>query len=1127
MDLEVSLTNKDNVSLENYRYEITNQSGDIVKQGTLNKDKETLVFIDLDPNGYYQIVIYGDYDLENGDGKQQNAELGRGSFVTRPLASLGYMQIKINDKEVTQNSMNLGISIDTNQTDARLVAILNKVEVVIYDQGKNVESAQDGQQEGQQNEEIEIKRITLISEDVEKLKIAEEIEINLEQLNSNTKYRIDVITTVKQGSVEEVVEDKQNLDQVITLKMPAEVQIRNQFVIGDMIDLDIRVEDQDGAVLVDKVRIEVRDKDNKLVNLSEIQTNQDYERKVYENLEPNETYRIIIYAPQYNEGSTDATYKADYILKEIKIVTEAGISGKLDLISLEKTAKGKNLIDVSSKINWFEKCFNNTDQVYGLSYNESTKILTLGGTGRYMKRTYYNLNKYLGKEVTISFKARSDDNTEMHLAEKNDDNAENVEYNYFKVIQDLSSDWKEYEFTTTLNKSGYIGFIVADDRAKVEVQDLQIELGSKKSAYEEFQYEYNANVAITVNDSRNEITTNDYYIRIYKNDEQIQELRYEELGETNKVKNVQKTYNVDSDATYRFELLVKISDRYYELDSQEFSTEGSKEIRGISGLEDFLKIQPYGEYIVLNDIDLSGGYETEFTFGCGNLPFNGRIDFNGNTIIKDFVQYQGTVFEKVGNSGVLENIAFDMKINNNVERAIRGLTYSNYGTIRNIQVNVTESTKQLNSVIILITRTNYGTIENFIINLEVPLYSSMQVYLVAYNNYGTVRNGYAYGENIKVLNQTSSFDDSTIVCFNRENAVIENVYSLVNIDALEVNKARQTNICTINYDNSTIQNVYSVGIGENYSDYSRGPNIYNKLSANVYNNYYFTDEVFTSSLEIKGNKLSLWDATVQNQLINGDGAFIVDQLVNEGYYPWIDMPDVMPAQDYIELPEVDDADLPDILSTKVLEQGTDTVKVQFSVNNPSAEQISNIKIENLDVEILSQEYTDGKSTVIAELKNPVICVSSYDVLSISTKGAFNSSYTRPYEKGERVINVDLYKEIWNINDWKNISNSTTENYMLMADLNFVNEGNTISLSRVDGILNGNGYTISNIRLTNNVPLIKYLYGTLENIYINNFNQETTTLGGTVQRRGWFKNRQCSYDKCKYNKNRKWICWWDC
>ena len=110
------------------------------------------------------------------------------------------------------------------------------------------------------------------------------------------------------------------------------------------------------------------------------------------------------------------------------------------------------------------------------------------------------------------------------------------------------------------------------------------------------------------------------------------------------------------------------------------------------------------------------------------------------------------------------------------------------------------------------------------------------------------------------------------------------------------------------------------------------------------------------------------------------------------------MSECMPTQEYIELPEVRDADLPDILSTTILEQGTNTVKVEFSVNNPSAETIDNIKIANLDVEILSQKYSNKKSTVIAELKNPTICVSGYNVLSISTKGAYGSTYKREYEE---------------------------------------------------------------------------------------------------------------------------------
>ncbi len=1110
VNLEVKLTNKDNVTLENYRYEIINQSDDKVKEGQLTKDTETLIFTDLDPNGYYQIIIYGDYDLENGEGKKQNQEFGRGSFVTRPIASLGYMQVKIDDKEVTQNSMNLGISIDSNQTDARLIAILDKVEVVIYDEGKNVinndqSNGQDnneedrnksgGNEDNEQEQGQEIKRITLTDEEVELLKTAEEVEVNLDQLTSNTKYKIDVITTVKQGTVEEVVEDKQNLNEIITLKMTVEVQIRNQFVIGDMIDLDIRVEDVDNAVLTNSVRIEVRDEENKLVNLSEMGTNGDYERKTYENLEPNTTYRIIIYAPQYNIGSTDETYEADYILKEIEILTEAGISGKLDLLSLEKTPAGKNLIDVSSKVNWYEKCFG-TNYAYGLNYDESNDILTLGGTSGNNRLNYYDLSKYIGQEITISFKAKTSDDTYIQIIEKGYNDFNDTNYSTKYTINDLTDAWKEYSYTVTLNLTGYIGFRINDNNATIEIQDLQIELGNTKTSYEEFKYTYNANVNISVNDARDEITTNDYYIRIYKNNEQIQEYRYEEIGEENKVENVLKPYEVESDSSYKIELLVKVQDRYYDLDSQEFSTEGIKEIKGISNVNDFLKIQPYGEYIVLNDIDLSGASGSTYSFGNGNMCFDGTVNFNGKTLTRDKKNNQTVIFYEIGSNGIIENIVFNIKMNNEIETSGPLLVDRNYGSIRNIQINLIESTEKLNFDVYLIGSWNYGVIEDFVVNLQEPFYINSGGGLVYINQGGIIRNGYVYGSNVKIIGQSSG--NSVIVRINQLNGLVENVYSLSSIDSKYVNNMNGV-ISGGNYENATVQNVYSVGIGENITNFLYGPNVYNKVSKKVYNNYYFTDEIFTSELEIKGNKLSLWDAEFQNQLINADGAFIVDELVNEGYYPWVDMPDVMPTQEYIELPEVEDADLPDILSTKVLEQGTDTVKVEFSVNNPSSENICNIKIENIEVEILSQEYKDGKSTVVAELKNPIVCVSNYDVLSISTRGSFNTSYTREYEEGERVINVDLYKEVWKVDDWKSIKNSPTENYILMSDLDFINEGNDIGITNVNGIINGNGHSISNIFLTNDSALIWNLYGTLENLYINNFNQEGEAYAGGLIR----------------------------
>ena len=123
--LQIQLNNKDKVEIENYRYEVQDSGGRVLKEGALgdkknidestaqgtskiggeaNSDyKEELTFTDLDPNGYYIIVIYGDFDLGDDKGKQENEEIGRGSFVTRPIASLGYIQVQIDEKEVTQD----------------------------------------------------------------------------------------------------------------------------------------------------------------------------------------------------------------------------------------------------------------------------------------------------------------------------------------------------------------------------------------------------------------------------------------------------------------------------------------------------------------------------------------------------------------------------------------------------------------------------------------------------------------------------------------------------------------------------------------------------------------------------------------------------------------------------------------------------------------------------------------------------------------------------------------------------------------------------------------------------------------------------------------------------------------
>ena len=62
-------------------------------------------------------------------------------------------------------------------------------------------------------------------------------------------------------------------------------------------------------MLNNKVRMELRNSSNDLIDLQEISTNEDFIRKTYEKLEENQTYKLSFYADQYNEGSTDNTYQ--------------------------------------------------------------------------------------------------------------------------------------------------------------------------------------------------------------------------------------------------------------------------------------------------------------------------------------------------------------------------------------------------------------------------------------------------------------------------------------------------------------------------------------------------------------------------------------------------------------------------------------------------------------------------------------------------------------------------------------------------------------------------------------------------------------------------------------------------
>ena len=96
---------------------------------------------------------------------------------------------------------------------------------------------------------------------------------------------------------------------------------------------------------------------------------------------------------------------------------------------------------------------------------------------------------------------------------------------------------------------------------------------------------------------------------------------------------------------------------YYELEIKQ-----EDEIKAIRNEEEFLEIQPYGHYIVVNDLDFTA--QNHYFNGA---EWNGILDFNGHTFYKSATTNRTEVIITIGESGIVENMVLDIKLDNEVE----------------------------------------------------------------------------------------------------------------------------------------------------------------------------------------------------------------------------------------------------------------------------------------------------------------------------------------------------------------------------------------------------------------------------------------------------------------------------
>jgi hypothetical protein len=1073
--LKVTLENPDNISMTNYKCVVFSQDSKVINESLIPENGE-IKLTNLNSNELFSIFVYADFDTSDGNGTKKNQLIGETKFTSVPITTLGYIRLTLKMNKIESNSATVSMAIDIDNTDNRLVSLLKNLTL-------NISTSDD-------DKEKVVYTKSLSDDNINKLKIGQTIENVITNLESSTDYFITVDSLVTQGTTEYNLSTLLNMKSFKTMKKKAQILIKNAYATTNIIDFDVKVVDEDSSIESNRVVLEVRGSNGKVVAIDNIKINDDYQRLTYNKLKSSEKYTFKYIAEEYNEGYDNSTYFDNYSILKQEIYTEEGISGSIAISSLLQPQIGKNLFDLSNYQRW--KSNGVGEDIKNFSFINGT--VTLSALNGWHNYSYY-LYDYIGKTLTISFYAKyqNEIGAEVYIA-NSDGNVTT-----YKLSNLNEQEWQKYTYTFTLNASGYIGFNIREISGKnhktsVIIKNLQIEENDKATSFEPFKQTttYDASMLVNLNDVRSEITTNDYYIKIYKDNLAINQEHYSMDGLSNVIDKSHK-YSLDKNAEYRLELIVKIRDRFYTINSVTFTTEN--EIRSIKTLNDFFKMHVNGKYLVLNDLDFTTNGSTYTS------PFNGEIDFQGHTVKLSVQGRPSYIIQSISETGIIKNINIEVAFDNTVERSsYYGFNQSNYGKIENIIVTITMATAVPNVAIDTISYVNYGSIENFVINSKVALHGQYFFSTGVLHNYGMMRNGYVYGENIDATfsNQTtSSKQTGPIAGYTSSNSRIENVFSLIGVNTFETgNNNKQVGSIIGNSNRGLIQNVYSVADGIN-TNLNGDPNVGQVSSVlNTNNLFYASKKIYNTNYSQKISSMSIRDIEFQNKVLNGDNKFVVDELVSNGFYPQLSMPDCMPKQELLPLIIVEDTDLVDITSTEVLENNNTSAKVLLNVNNPYAEKITKIDIKDVDTVIVSQTNFKGKSEVVVNIVNPIKYVSKYYVKSITSVGALNIAYIRNYKDNERALYFDLYRTISNVSDWNKIKQSPSENYALTSDLDFKNAVNFV-VGNFFGKLNGNGHTISNIEIISGTDLFNTLTGSIVNLFVKNYKKTNSSSNGAL------------------------------
>ncbi|WP_317855579.1 hypothetical protein [Chakrabartyella piscis] len=543
----------------------------------------------------------------------------------------------------------------------------------------------------------------------------------------------------------------------------------------------------------------------------------------------------------------------------------------------------------------------------------------------------------------------------------------------------------------------------------------------------------------------------------------------------------------------------------------------------------------------------------DFTFNLKNYntTFSGVLDAQGHVVtVDDSSSVRSFVYS---NFGTIKNIVYDIPAGAYSD-TYGGFCYNNYGKIDNIILRTLGDVTIEYYADSLLCTTNQidGTISNFIVALggnatvaQTTSITSGTAVAIRYNR-GVVENGYMYsqnaGEGVRLypgegINTTYA---SGLVGYNEYGGIIQNIYT--DYDLWIASEAIGTmGSAWVRYTAANTESMYHVGemyeyvsgFGITYTKLDAMRLVSSRSSMSVMDNLWFvSDNLYSRNAVTDTDTEDFISQTGIAQLYNiewqesilGDH-FDVEESINMGFYPRLNtLPISMQKyQEYRYLPSLDGESAPIPLEDSMVEYNREvddtTARIQVNFQNESRATITGVSIDNLTVVdvVSTTRNDDGFYEVVIDVaidpENEEY-ISEY-VLESVIYTLNNKTYVSYPDY--TLTNVSMWKGISEVSGWTAMNNEMSWNYFLKNDLDFtgtvvgniVINGSLTSLTSnttFKGALDGNGYTLENIKMENTAApwVFANLYSAeifdlnIDNMYISSTSKATYGQSGFIR-----------------------------